>query len=480
MNLTNFLRKDSAIQDHSLVDLTWLEDPMFDFESTKMKKNNNIKPELAVEWGLENGGGELNLNEPAGEVKRNIPDENLGDADSVILFARDMMNRGYRGSQIVASLKKRYPVSLLATAKTGLGKMFALQGIIGRVVLDARGYKNCKAAMGSMANSPYKQFIKYVIGCHCGEPYVLPMNEHGIFGAETVSSGNGFDDFLEGEKTASKNVAHCRSTMLPIMAAQGDLDRSMLDSTLTEMMNLTPIPSGVIEEISASSKTPLNKLAEAFRWIDRQADKQEANRYAGKIDASDFVIQQGDEEIDLQGIPESEMDVDGTNPSLSTDIEYDGFSPITFDGMDSIPNVLDEVPVIDDVSQEQLPVELSDERGGSFGVPIDNLAEVPESQDVDPIQTNLDVDFFTPGEMDVDLDGEQELPINDPVGVLDSLDVDPYQTGMDVKTPESDEIDIDFSESLEPEFQGTDEIELDDSSVLPEELEVDMKREWNP
>jgi hypothetical protein len=296
---------------------------------------------------------EVNMDEPAGVVQRNIPEENIGDADSVIFFARELMNKGLRGRQVAASLKSRYPANLLAHASKGLRSMFAMEGLVGRVMVDARGYKNCQAALKAVANSPYKRFIKYVYGCSCGEPHVLQSSDNGAIDVVKASTGNGFDDFMASDekRTASKMVSHCRSTMMPMIAAQGDLDKSYLDETMTEMMNVTGIPEGVVAEIRAMEGTNLAKIRSAFRWVDRHADEMEDAQYQGKVDSSEFALGQADNEIDFFSAPLSEIDVDSDvnqisieTPALSdVDIDFSENLPPEFEGVDEV--VLEDVVV---------------------------------------------------------------------------------------------------------------------------------------
>jgi hypothetical protein len=340
MNLTAIFKRDAAVEDHSLVDHSWMDaDSILDIES--IRNPNNVKPQVEVEWGL--GGPDVDLNEPAGVVKRNL-EEGIGDADSVILFARDMMNRGLRGRQVVASLRGKYPPALLAKAQKGLRAMFALEGLVGRIMVDARGYKSCQAAMKAVANSPYKRFVKYVYGCNCGDSHNLPMNDMGLFDNVKASSGNGFDDFLAGEKSTAKLASHCRSTMMPIFAS-GDLDKSMLDGTLIEMMNLTPVPQSVVNQVTAMSISNLEKVRMAFRWLDKKVDAAEDSRYAGVVeDSSEFKLLRADNEVDLVGVPETDIFVDG-NPgevevelfdSPQIDVEMDQFLEKEFDGIDVV------------------------------------------------------------------------------------------------------------------------------------------------
>ena len=472
MNLEAIFRKDAAIEDHSLVDHSWLKDgSILNIES--MRNPNNIKPQVEVEWGL--GGPDIDIDEPAGAVKRNIPEENLGDAGAVILFARDKMNRGLRGSQVVAALRAKYPAALLASASTGLRQMFAMEGIIGRIAIDARGYKNCQAAVKAASNSPYKRFIKYVYGCSCGDHHILPMNDTSIIGSDVASCGNGFDDFLAGDKTTAKTAAYCRTTMLPVMAA-GDLDKSLLDSTLIDMGDLTPVPQEVVKKVGAMKASNLRKIQAAFKWLDKKADATESSRYAGKVDASSFQLKKADNEIDFFNGPEAEIEVDGTNPYLMTDIDPRAPFKTNFDGPTSLPGLLDDLEAMtpQGEGEAQIPIELMDERGGATQVQIDQPAQPIKRQVVEQRPCNMDVDFFAPGNMDINLDGEQELPIDEMSKIFEPLDVNPNGGDMDGTALELGAIDVDMADKLPPGFEGTDEISFDEQPVKDGLIDIDL------
>lgn len=433
MNLTSLFRKDAAVEDRSLVDHSWMTEPESILNIESMRNPNNVKPQLEMEWGV--GGPTIDLDEPAGTVKRNIPEENLGDANAVILFARDMMNRGARGRQVVAALRGKYPPALLAKASKGLRAMFTLDGLVGRIMVDARGYKNCQAAMKAVANSPYKRFVKYVYGCNCGDPHIMPVNDSRIIGSLQASSGNGMDDFLAGDKATASTAAYCRSTMLPIMASQGDLDRSVLDDTFVEMMNLTPVPQGVVKKVWSMKTSNLARVRAAFRWLDEQVDEMEDAQYSGKVDNSEFVVQRADNELDIFGAPQMDIEVDGTNPSLSTDIETEEFAPTNFEGPETLPGILDNVDVMGPVDQGQIPVEMMDG---------DN-----------PAALELRDDVMAPGQ--IDLDGKT--------------------SDLEVELFDSPQIDVDMSQFQEPEFEGTDEIEFEDSKAPVSDLDVNMTQD---
>jgi hypothetical protein len=307
---------------------------------------------------------------------------------------------------------------------------------------------------------------------------MMPYNEENVLGQIQDSSGNAMDDFLTPDRKASKRIAHCQSTMLPILASMGDLDKSLLDGTLIEMMNLTPVPEGVVEQIRAMKTSNLAKIRSAFRWLDKHIESKESSKYAGKVDASDFIVDQCEDPIDVIGIQPEDMDVDGTNPSLMTDVEPNAPVTTNFDGMNNLTGIWDDVGIDGPVDMEQIPVELMDERGG-VPVPVNPmLAPVREKQVVDQYGVvDLDVDFFSPGNMDISLDGETEIPIDAPVTNYESLNVNPNAGDMEVAAPSIDDVDVDFAEELSPIFQGVDEIVLDETQELEDEIPVNMSQD---
>jgi len=407
MNLTALFAKDAAIRDAAIVDHEWMRDgivhpgePHLDLSS--VRKHNNIKPELELQWGL--GGPDIDLDEPAGMVKRTLPEDAGEETSSVILFARDMMNRGKTGKQVVAALKAKFAEPVLRRAKNEILSQFSLDGIVGRVAVDGRGYKNCKQAMEAAANSPYKGFIKYVIGCQCGDPHMIPAR-HGT-NASAKSSGNPVDDFMASSDGGSKTVmvAHCRSTHLPILAARGDFDPSDMDTTFTELMNVTGLPGDVAQGIMDSDMAPVAKLKAAFRWLDKRAANKEAARYTEKVDASEFRVKHAEQEVDFIGVPMPDVDV---NPA---------------------PLPLDEVELNNVVEGDVAPMSMPND---------------------------LEVDMSVPESPDVEIEGVAPLSVPEDMPLLESLDVE-------------------MDQALEPEFEGTGEVMIDEPSTLMDEIVVNM------
>lgn len=301
MNLTEMMSTPSdSVIDHSW----WTEGlkeegkPTFDPVAEGIKKRNNIKPSLAIEFG--NAGPNIDPNEPSGAVQRNLSEDALSGTDGVIMFARDQMNRGKMGKSLKVALRSRFDSKTLEASAESLKPQLALQGIVGCIVADGRGYKSCKDAMKSASHSPYAKYIKRVIGCCCGDAQMLEVNEGRFLTEQDLASlANPIDAFMQPDVVASKQVvAHCRSTMLPIMAAIGDLDNSEMNQMMIDLGNLSGLPPTVAAKIqNGKFASNLSAIKAAFMWIDSQKAASEESKYAESIDSAQFIIDNPGQEV---------------------------------------------------------------------------------------------------------------------------------------------------------------------------------------
>lgn len=418
MNLGNFFDENAPARGDkkaSIQDLRWLETgivqpghPQFTPTGEVGKKDNNIKPALEIEWGY-GGIAPLFIDPSSGVVLRNLPAEAQADAGPVIFFARDLMNRGVMGKQLVSSLRKKFTAADLFAAKEGLREQFALEGIVGCIAVDGRGYKSCQAALAASSHSPFKRFIRHVIGCSCGTPYQLPSNETRLKIAE--AKGNGVDEFLaSGDHTGGLMVAHCQSTMLPIMA-KGDLDQSEMDQTLIDLMNVSDLPESVTSKIRESKESNLKKVQTAFRQLISLRDRHEADKYSGKVDTAGFVVDTEERPIELVNPPErKEVAIDLNRKSAA-------LSFATEDKLDIEPGEEGLVAELQINAKQEAPKELD-----VNAQPAKMVAEIHSlvSQDVEmeqfkeaefenPDETEVEVAVPGPGELDVDLRQNMEV-----------------------------------------------------------------------
>ena len=372
MNLSGVL-DGSFSEDHSLVDHGWLGDTESVIDLSLVKKTNDIKPQLELEWGLSKGTS-FDIDDPVSTIETNSEDnfDNSDESEKVVFFARDLMNRGFRGSKVVEALRKKYPQESLRKASDGLRDMFAFEGIVGRIMVDARGYKDCHSAMKSASASPYKRFIKHVYGCTCGDPHMIPENDLDVIGDNFESTGDSIQDFFASESAPKKMIAHCASIRLPIYAGGGDLDPSFVDSTLIDMNNLGMVAPSVVASIQNRKISNVAKIKAAFEWIDQQMDDEENGQYAEPVDNQEFKIQEADNELEIFDAPE----------------EY--VAP------DSLEISLDDVDVMDE-GAEQLPIELMDETSeGQIGLEDEASIFEPISIDEQPGSVSFDIEESIP------------------------------------------------------------------------------------
>jgi hypothetical protein len=325
MNLDDVLREPRSA---SLVDHDWwveglVKDGQLTYDPSENYKDNNKKDDLEIEWGygtIQPQYADDDTRVPAGGVERNIPAEALADAAPVIMFARDLMNRGFMGAELQRQLKANFQQNNLRVAAGQLRELFKLEGIIGRIAVDTRGYDNSKLAIAAIQNNPFKRFIKYAVTePRAREDYAwLPdTRENDDFFSSTVEEDKG-----RGHKASM--IPHCKQTMLPIYAGMGDLDKSILDDTLIEVMNVTPMTDAEKNEIVNNDKYATNaeKLQAVFRSLDRRATASKQQQYAKSVDVSEFMIESSEQEIEIMAdMSMPDIDVDPVNHCLQNQFD---------------------------------------------------------------------------------------------------------------------------------------------------------------
>lgn len=353
MNLSDML-KEASIIDHS-----WYENGLSNIVEEEVEdvadpKPNNIKNELEVQW--DNGGPALDLGPDIDVVKRNIPEE-LDVSSGVIMFARDCMNKGLMGEELVAALQDRFDSTTMSAEAKELKAQLELQGFVGCVAIDGRGYKSCKEAMQAAENSPYKDTIKYVIGCSCGDSVEMPVAGAEITLAET--SGNSMDDFIASEDTYEpKMIECCRSTMLPIVSAQSDIDQEHMAPATIDLMNVTGLPEGELAAIQSSDASWTEKVKKTFRAAYKAKKVAAKSAYTGKVDTSEHSLVMADNEIELEAKAQSGVDLDVNVAEIT--LESTDFKQAEVDMGQELTGIFegsDEVSV-DDVKEANAPLDV--------------------------------------------------------------------------------------------------------------------------
>lgn len=361
---------DGILKEGSLTDLTWLENGMLNpGEVTFHPSNeglNNVKPDAQDQWGY----GDISPifdEEISGAVKRHIPEEDLGDVAPVVIFARHMMNQGATSPVIDREIKARFTKEEMRKGLRGLKSLFAMDGIIGRFAIDARGYENCKQAKQAADKSPYKRHLKFVIGCSCGDPHMIPVQDAGL--EMVASTGNVADDFFAMDEAPYevKEIPHCRSTRLPLYASIDDFDESWQNDLMMVVENVSGVPADEAKRLRMLDEKPVKKAQQMFKAIDRAASSGR-RRYSEPVDASEYMIEAAENEIELA-------------TEAMADIEIDA-APGDFIG-DEVPSILAELEDVD--------------------MTLDSEGTIFEGSDV------IDLDEMKIAESDIDIDMDSEL-----------------------------------------------------------------------
>lgn len=307
MNLTAILREGS------LADLRWYRDGMkvpgeVTFDPAGSKNPNNVKPEAQGQWGY----GDISPifdEDVAGIVDRHLPEEDLGDVAPVVVFARHMMNQGAPARAVDRELKARFTRDEMRRGLRGLRKLFAMDGIVGRVAVDATGYDSCAQALAAAENSPFKRYVKFVIGCSCGSPHMVPTADDGH--ELVASTGNPADDFLADEDPYEvSEVPHCPSTMLPLYAAVDDLDPSWAEDLMLVVENISGVPGDEASRIRMLDDKPIKKVQAAFQAVDRAAMAAARSRYSEPVDVSEHVLDAAENEVELFAEAPAPIEID--------------------------------------------------------------------------------------------------------------------------------------------------------------------------
>lgn len=429
---------DGMLKEGSLTDLSWLENGMknpgeITFNPFEGHKDNNIKHEAQEQWGYSDISPIFDEN--SGEVLRNIPEKDLGDAAPVVVFARHLMNQGATASVVDRELKARFTRDEMHKGLRGLKQLFAMDGIIGRVVVDARGYDSCEDAVKAAAKSPYKRHLKYVMGCSCGDPQMIPVADEK---QEIVAStGNAMDDFFADEKVHQvKMTPHCRSTMMPICSSTDGIDPTWTDKLLTVMENVSGLPVDTAKRIREMDDKPIKKIQMAFKMIDHMKAQAARSRYSDPVNASEHVIETAENEIEIMAAPMGDIDVDPVNHAIQHEV---------------VPEPIPElVQASVDMTAEMTEIELAAAAEAQLdGIELSEAGEISLAEKKAAVRP-----------LEVDATAGDNIGAEFPA-VLTEAFID--------MTPESGGI-----------FTGSDVIELEPERVAKSELEVDMntKFEW--
>lgn len=287
MNLNNMFK------DASLNNLQWLQEGTF----TPQSKDNDSKDDLELQWNYGDIGNDYSNSPEA--AKQPLPTDSTKE---IVQKMRDYLNQGMPKNDIIILMVQSYPQdAVVAALKQWKAKnMHKLEGIVGRVAVDVRGYKTPKDAMRSASKSPYKKFIKYVVGYNGDNVIHVTENSKTLLASnEAESTGNATDDFFASENKDVKANVYCKDLMMPLLARSFDLDDSYADSTLVEMSASNLLTEKEVADISSQPISAYAKVKKAFLLIDEKKKLAKAKSYKGKVDASAFKIKKADTPIEI-------------------------------------------------------------------------------------------------------------------------------------------------------------------------------------
>jgi len=458
MDLTDML------SDNSLVDHSWYKNglikqgqPNFDPQKEGIMKRNNIKPELEMEWG--NAGPRIDFERIRQRIQEKKNQNNNVDIEEVIKYIRDLLNSGKMGIELMRSIYSKYDRGTIRSVQNAISGLLKLEGLAGCVIVDGRGYDSCQEALALAKNSPFKRFIKYTLGCQCGDPIYLPANENSIIQDGIVATDNSLDNFLsQDDKHETELVAHCPTTRLKILSSIDDIDRSFVNDTLINMHNVgglsESIKNSLTREDRVSKKPPYRDIQTAFHMIAMKNfyESRKANQI--KIDNSEHIIERADNAIDIDKKAQSDIEVNPVNPAIQHEVEVvKGSISTVFDGPDSLPKGISDIDLANMTRKEQIAVEMTDG---------DNSSEIKLQKDTEN-KSVLDIDANS------SLIVETDKPVTSSV-----LDID-ANSSLNVETDKPvTSIDIELTQFKEKEFEGTDVIDIPDEKEAEGELDIKL------
>jgi hypothetical protein len=458
------------LKEGSLNDFQWL----LNEEGFEPKdKDNNKKDDLEVQWGTQDIDPKY-----AEKQEQIVPTPVDRNNTSVIVQkARNYLNQGQMAAGVMKQLYDSYAKKDVDLAIPHLKPVLASEGILGCIAVDVTGYKDIQAALVDVSQSPYKRFVKYVLG-YKKDVVNLPMGSKEILSSKIVnSSKNAVDSFLNAEEDKEPGtVAYCKELMMPIMAGYQDVDEHWKNDTLIDLATVGNITEDDVEAIRKSSLKPYQQLKCAFKLIEKRKHAED-KKYAERVDSKEHVVKASKLVVQvLKAVKKAELKISET-PKMST---------LEVGKMVVDPDIkevsLPEVPVkVDKKANAELDVDPTNPSLFSDVNVIDNTVE-PEL-DVNPVNPSLFSDInvnedSTVEQLDVNAvnpDLFTEVDINDD-SAMAPLDIceSPVDNEIELSTPMC-EIDIDPSTFMEEEFKDTDIIQIAKQKKEAKKLDVDNK-----
>ena len=459
----------SMLKEGSLNDFQWL---LNDEGFEPKDKDNNKKDDLEVQWGTQDI--DPKYSEKQEQIIPTPIDRN--NTSVIVQKARNYLNQGQMAAGIMKQLYDSYAKKDVDLAIPHLKPVLASEGIVGCIVVDVTGYKDIQAALVDASQSPYKRFVKYVLG-YKKDIVNLPMGSKEILSSNIVnSSKNAVDSFLNAEEDKEPGtVAYCKELMMPVLAGYQDVDEHWKNDTLIDLVTTGNITEDDAEAIRESSLKPYQQLKCAFKLIEKRKYAEE-KKYAERVDSKEHVVKASKLVVQIsEAVKKAELKISET-PKMST--------------LEVSKMVVD--PDIKEVSLPEVPVEIGTKVKAELDVDPTNPSlfsdvNVPENSSVEELDVNavnpslfsdvnvnedssveeLDVNAVNPSLFtDVDINDDSAMA---PIDICES----PVDNEIELAMPVC-EIDIDPSTFMEEEFKDTDIIQIAKKKEA-KKLDVDHK-----
>lgn len=360
---------------------------------------------------------DLELEFGYGDIEPKYNEEKLKEAKedpslNVVIAARLLMNQGHMGKELVKRLFQQFDRQSIKVAVSKLKPLLGSEGIVGCVALDCRDLKDCRQVERLVAASENKRFLKFVLmHTRCADCSFL--------GKTAVSTNSemksaSIDGFFADEGPKKEFRPFCVRLGRPLLSGQHDLHDEEMDETLIDL-----VTSGKLSEEEAKlvrslkKKNAYEKLRQAFRYVYK---KQFEEKPVVAEDSSKFQVK-------------SEMTV----------------------AVDKPRKAKEEVNVaISDVNMES-------ELGDVNKFPVQKESAFDSFEGVPQIAAQ-DIDLGNSENLEMDAFGPSIIPTEE----------------MNQTAKMSKYLNIEPNIFVEKEFEGADQLKLEDKKVSKKNLDVDI------
>jgi len=240
----------------------------------------DIEDTLGVDWDKEKQASET---------------EPLDDLSKV---ADKHMISGLMGADLFAQLADT--VARSADSKGSMADVRGRNGLIGTVLLDCSRLESADEYRKLSHNSPFKRFVRFAINCSCE-----------CSGTETTSempSGdvvNPIDSILAATQVADETTRFCKKLNLPVLAKLNDYTTDDAVEVLKELVKLGHLTTNEAKYLLIKASTPLMATKKAFLYVVNQKNREDKEKYSGKVDVNDYILEASKVVNELDKVPSS-------------------------------------------------------------------------------------------------------------------------------------------------------------------------------